>query len=191
MVKHILIGTILLLSAGAFAQPTAAQVTKQKPIYEQETFSIVPGTLRAMFETADAIVDVNVLSSNVKGIGANPKVRTFYTAKVLRVLKGNVGEKNRITFSHAAGNLELSDRILRAAADPLSVGQRYIVFLYRDQPQFGGWTVLGEREGVFKIRDGRIEPEGRGHAAEMQRNLSERAFEGSIRQLAHTVGEKE
>jgi hypothetical protein len=189
--KTILLVSLSLLCACSLADSARAQsASSHKPIYEQETFAAVPSTFKAMFQDADAIVDVNVLSSEVKGLGPNPKVRTFYTAKVNRVLKGH-SDNNQITFSHAAGTLELPDRILRGAAKPLEDGQRYILFLYRDKPQLGGWTVLGEIEGAFRVRDGRVEPEGRGRVAEQQRNLSERAFEGELRQLTTTIREKE
>jgi len=186
--KHVLVMAVSLLSC-ALPNGTHAQLRSQKPVYEQETFAVVPGTFKAMFQEADAIVDVNIVSSETKGLGANPKVRTFYDASVRRVLKGQI-DTTHIHFSHAAGTLELPDKILKADADPLHVGQRYILFLYRDKPQLGGWTVLGEIEGAFKVRDGRVEPEGHGRVAVMQRNLSERAFDGELRQL-NTAREKE
>ena len=158
----------------------------------QDVFAVVPETLEEMFTASDEVVDVEILSSVVRGVGdpSNPYVRTFYTAKALRSLKGSV--KGQVVFTQAAGELEFPDHILRAADEPLNVGRRYVVFLRRND-RFGGRMLVGERSGAFKINGDRIEPQGFGKLAEPQRNPANAPLETSstVLQCGHRAGAAE
>jgi hypothetical protein len=166
----------------ALANPTVA--TANKPIRMQEVLPVVPDTLEELFAESDDVMEVEILSSVVRAVGqpASPHVRTFYTAKVLRTRKGSA--KAQVVFTQAAGELEFPDYILRVAGQPLKTGERYVVFLRRNDA-FGGRMLVGERSGAFKIgRGGRIEPQGFGKIAEEQRSLTERSFGDELDRLS-------
>jgi len=111
--------------------------------------------------------------------------RTFYTATVLRALKGGPKHGQTVVFSHAAGEVELADKILRNSEPrTLSAGERYIVFLRRHNP-YGGFILTGDRAGAFKLSNGHIVPQGEGTVADEQRNLTERQFDDEIEMIAH------
>jgi hypothetical protein len=142
-------------------------------------------TLDELYRNADAIVRVRVATREVKGVGAVPYVRTFYTATVLRTLKGAVAKGAVVAFSQFTGELELPDKILRAAGhDPLQVGKSYIVFLKRTADEWGGHVLVGDVQGVFGIRAGRIEPKGKDHVSLEQRDVSESDFIDEIDRVA-------
>jgi len=80
--------------------------------------------------------------------------------------------------------LELADRVLRGGnGDPLPAGERYILFLSRSEPA-GTWALQGQRAGAFRLREGRVQPQGFGAVADEQRNLRERQFSDELERLA-------
>lgn len=166
------------------------QPTKNgKPVYEVESFPVVPGTLAEMYDTSDAIADVRILRSEGKlVVGDRP--RTFYTASILRALKGELKPSQTVVFSQAAGEVELPDRIIQAS-DPhtLSVGERYIVFIRYHEP-YGGYILTGGRETAFKVSHGHIEPQGYGTVASEQQNMTERQFADEIEMIARRAKPK-
>jgi hypothetical protein len=175
---------VLLTSICFAASASASGVTHAaKPIHVQETFPVVPQTFEELFTTADDVVDVEIVSSTVRAVGApaNPFVRTFYTARILRHYKGS--PEGLIVFTQAAGEIEYPDYILRAPDEPLKIGGRYVVFLRRNEV-FGGRMLVGERSGAFEIRKGRIEPQGSGPFAEQQGKLSESSFTDELERLS-------
>src|SRR6185436_2350198 len=126
----------------------------------KEVLPLVPGTIEELYNSSAEVLEVTVVSSKVAGVGQPPRVRTFYTAIVNRPIKSNLKEGQTVVFTQAAGELELADKIIRAA-DPrtLPLGDRYIVFL-RHNDSFGGRMLSGERDGAFKVRGGHVEPQG-------------------------------
>lgn len=100
--------TVLSLAAGQIAvaqkgdRPPipAAQHINGKPVYDQNVTPVVESSLPLMWETADAVVDVQVNTGEVKGIGDRPvHVRTFFTSKVLRVYKGSLQKGSTVVFT--------------------------------------------------------------------------------------------
>lgn len=166
--------TLFLLIAFP-VQGNPAADSANKPVHVQDVLPIVPDTLRELFTSADDVLEVEILSSDVRAVGRpdNPYVRMFYTAKVVRIRKGS--SPVQVVFTQSAGELEFPDYILRASGEPLKSGERYVVFLRRNEA-FGGRMLVGERNGVFKIVRGRIEPQGFGKIAEEQRSVSEKSF---------------
>jgi len=175
-------------SAGPAKRP-APEMKNGKPVYEVCSFIVAPGTLRAMYDASDAVLDVRITESTGKVVtGQRP--RTFYTASVLRVMKGESNNALPVVFSQAAGEVELADRILRSNdTHTLAVGERYVVFLRRHEP-YGGYILTGEREGAFRILNGRIEPQGALAVAHEQRDLTERQFNDELEMLARRAGPK-
>jgi Carboxypeptidase regulatory-like domain len=58
---------------------------------------------------------------------------------------------------------------------PLNIGDEYVLFVYDNA---GDYTILGAEEGVFRVRNGRVEPLGRGGAASAWKGRpAERLFE--------------
>jgi hypothetical protein len=184
--------TPLLASGGTSpATPSGGAAVSRKPIVMQEVFAVVPANLEEMYSEADEVLDVQILSSSVKGVGddrKNPYVRTFYVARVLQKRKGS--SNRQVVFTQAAGDLELPDQILRANGVPLKVGERYVVFLRRNE-KFGGRMLVGERSGAFRVANGRIEPQGFGKIAEEQRNLTERSFADKLDRISRRAAVKE
>src|SRR4029079_8206926 len=171
------------MTAIAAAAEKPLEMKNGKPVYDVEALILRPATLNELYETSDAIVDVQVASSEGKlVVGRFP--RTFYTATVLRAFKGNLKTGQSVAFSQAAGEVELPDKVLRNRdSHLLSVGDRYIVFLRRHDP-YGGYILTGDRAGAFRVIHGRIEPQGDGALAEQQRNLTERQFGDEIEMIA-------
>lgn len=162
----------------------AAEHINGKPVYDQDVMPVVESSLQRMWDTSDAVVDVQVISSEVRGVGSAPVyVRTFHTSKVLRVYTGDIEKGSTVVFTQAAGQLELPDMILRVAgAEALAPGERYVVFLRR-QKTLGPWVLVGERDGAFKIRDGRIQPLGVGRTAAEQRGVTEQRFADELERV--------
>jgi hypothetical protein len=177
----LLIGILFFLTASSPANASAPP--SSKPVVHSDVFPVVPGTLEEMFEASDEVIEVQILSSVAKSVGDpnNPHVRTFYTAKVLHSRKGTA--HGQVVFTQAVGEVEFPDHILRSDGEALTTGNRYVVFLRRND-QFGGRMLLGERSGAFKIRNGRIEPQGFGKVADEQRNLTERSFGDELDRLS-------
>lgn len=172
---------LVLTSAAVAAERPQREMKNGKPVYDVCSF-VYPGTLSKMYDASDAIVDVRVLSSEGKAVAGSP--RTYYTATVLRALKSGLEKGQTIVFSQAAGEVELADKILRAnELRTLSAGERYVVFLRRDEP-YGGYILTGEREGAFRVNNGRIDPQGEGSVAAEQRNLTERQLNDEIDRVA-------
>ena len=153
---------------------------------------VVESSLARMWDAADAVVEVEIESSAVKGIDRPalygrpqlPFVRTFHTSRVLRVLKGDVKKGATLVFSQSAGQLELPDKFVRVAGfEPLAAGGRYVVFL-RKQKTFGPWILAGERDGAFRLREGRVQPQGMGAVAREQSNVTERQFGDELDRVA-------
>jgi hypothetical protein len=187
----VMVSPVLASGAPSSAISTAAPAGPRKPIVSQEVFAVVPGNLEEMYAEADEVLDVQIVSSSVKGVGddvKNPYVRTFYVARVLQKRKGS--PKGEVIFTQAAGDLEFPDRILRANGEPLKVGERYVVFL-RLNARFGGRMLVGERSGAFRVTNGRVEPQGFGKIAEEQRNLSERSFVDELERISRRSAVKE
>jgi len=184
-------GAVILFSFAASVLAAGSSAASQKPVVTQEVFVVVPGTLDEMFRASDEVIDVQILSSTVRGVGnpTNPYVTTFYTAKILRSRKGTTSH-GQVVFTQAAGELEVGDHILRANGEPLKIGERYIVFL-RLNEAFGGRILVGGRSGAFKIKNGHIDPQGFGKLAEEQRNLTERAFADELDRLSRRSISKE
>jgi len=176
------------LTAVAAERPKP-EMKNGKPVYDVCSFIVYPGTLDKMYEQSDAIADVRIVSSEGKAVaGLHP--RTFYTATVLHAFKSGLKDGQTVVFSQAAGEVELADRILRSNdLHTLSVGERYIVFLRRHDP-YGGYILTGEREGAFKVSDGRIDPQGDGSVASEQRNLTKRQFDDEIERVARHAAPK-
>lgn len=165
---------VFILATASFAL-TPAPPAQSKPVIAQEVLPVVPGTLDEMYSESDEVLEVEILSSVARAVGDpnKPFVRTFYTANVLRSRKG--AQRKQVVFTQSAGEVEFPDHILRASGEPLKAGERYVVFL-RLNDRFGGRMLVGERSGAFKIRNGRIDPQGIGEVAEEQRNVTERSF---------------
>jgi hypothetical protein len=191
--------SLLVTGWSLLAQQTArppmpvTQHINGKPVYDQNVTPVVESSLALMWETSDAIVDVQVASSEVKGIGDRQVyVRTAFISKVLRVYKGNIQKGASIVFTQAAGQLELPDKIIRVdGVEPLGVGERYVVFL-RHHDTLGPWILVGERDGAFKVRNGSIQPQGFTHVAEEHRNLSELSFTDELERVGrHSAPRKQ
>ena len=172
-------------STVALASPRAT--ISGKPVYDQEVLPVVETSLSKMWDAADAVLEVRIAASEVKGIGTAPylRVRTFHSAAVTRVLKGDLKAGARIVFSQAAGQLELADRILRVeGAEALTSGDDTFIVFLRKHDAFGPWILLGERSGAFKIHGGHIQPQGFGAVAEEQRDVSARQFSDELDRIA-------
>lgn len=184
----ILMLSAVTVSAGEAKRP-APEMKNGKPVYEVCSFIVAPGTLREMYDRSDAVMDVRIIASTGKVV-AGQRPRTFYTANVLHVFKGESNQTPPVVFSQAAGEVELPDKILRSNdTHTLTVGERYVVFLRRHEP-YGGYILTGEREGAFKILNGRIEPQGTLAVAHEQRELTERQFNDELDMLARRAGPK-
>ncbi|MEA2235875.1 MAG: hypothetical protein QOC81_599 [Thermoanaerobaculia bacterium] len=181
-----------LLGSIAHAQTHLQPTISSKPVYDTEVMPVVESSLSKMWESADAVVEVRIDSSEVKGIDRPgiagrpqlPHVRTYHTSEVLRVIKGDVGKRSTIVFTQSAGQLELPDKIIRVAdVEPLPSGERYVVFLRRPNSA-GPWILLGERDGAFRLREGRVQPQGFGPVAREQANVTERQFGDQLERVA-------
>jgi hypothetical protein len=169
-------------------KPHSVGTRNGKPIYLQETMVIVVSSFEDLYRSADDIVQIHVNRSEVKGVGNAPHVRTFYTATVARTLKGNARKGSEITFSQFTGELELTDKIIRAAGQPpLETAERYIVFLKHSGPEWGGHILVGDVQGAYGIRHGRVEPQGTDSVSLEQRNVTENNFIDEIDRVARRV----
>jgi len=181
----------LAFPRAAHSQAHTPESINNKPVYEAEVMRVVESTLSRMWDAADAVIDVQIENSVVKSISSpsvggrlqTPLIRTFHTAKVLRIIKGDV-KGSTIVFSLAAGQVELPDKIIRIAdSEALVPGARYIVFLQRDESS-GTWTLVGEQDGAFKLEKGRLKPQGRGIVANEHSNITERQFRDELDRVA-------
>jgi hypothetical protein len=171
------------------AEQSPRETKNGKPVYDVCTLTIAPSSLTEMYDESDAILDVRIVSSQARLV-LGPFPRTFYTATVLRSFKGSFKEGDSVVFSHAAGDVELPDQILRANRETLSIGDRDIVFLDRRE-RYGGYILTRESEGAFKVSGGRIEPLGAGHVAAEQQHLTERQFIEEIAMAARRAKPKQ
>ena len=64
---------------------------------------------------------------------------------------------------------------------PLNVGDEYVLFVYVDSA--GTFTIYGAEEGAFRVRNGRVDPLGRGGAASTWKGRSAREFFQALRTL--------
>jgi hypothetical protein len=194
----VLIVLASLVAPGVLAQPRVRPTINNKPVYDIEVMPVVETSLTRMWESADVVAEVLIESSVVKGIDVPdisgrpqlPQVRTFHTSRVLRVLAGDVAKGSRIVVMQIAGQLELADKVLRIEGfAPLAAGDRYVVFLRRLESR-GVWTLVGDREGAFKLKDGRVQPQGRGVVALEQSNVTERDFQDELDRVARRAKPK-
>ena len=184
---------LFLLSVVPVASAQSLQSTR-KPVYEIEILPVVEGSLQRMWEAADAVAEVRIDSSSAKAMARPsfhgreqlPSVHTLHTSTVLRVLKGDLKPESTILLSQQAGEVELADRVVRIdGPPPLAAQQRYVVFLRKQpQPSGGEWLLLGERDGAFKLHDGRVDPQGFGRVAKEHVNLREGAFNDELQRIA-------
>jgi hypothetical protein len=176
---------ILLGCSLAHAQAHPPRING-KPVYHQEVLPVVESTLARMWDATEIVVEVKIERSDVKAVGGSrtPRVSTYHTARVIHSLKGNMKAGTDIVFTELAGQLELADRILIGAnGEPLPVGERYIVFLARNDV-LDTWALRGQRAGAFKLHEGRVQPQGFGAVAEEQRGVTERQFSDELERLS-------
>lgn len=162
-----------------FAVTAAAD---SKPVVTQRTCLILaPSDLRDLWNDSAVIARVRITESDGIGIGGDPRflpiVRTEHTATVLNTYKGELGAQAR--FLQVAGSLELEDKIIQVEDHtPLPADTEYIVFLRRDP--HGRYHLVYDVEGVFKVEEGAIDPQGRGKCAVANRGVSVRQFIDAI-----------
>jgi hypothetical protein len=178
------VAVVLIGCTTASAQKFQPPVSNGKPVFEQEAFPAVETSLSQMWDNADAVVEITIVSNEVHGFGQKPYVTTLHTSRVVRVLKGTPKPNSVIVFAESAGQLELPDKIIRAGdIEPMDAGQRYVVFL-RWWKAFDVWS--GDRFHAFKIREGHVEPQGYGRVADDHQNLSERQFLDELQHFAQS-----
>jgi hypothetical protein len=182
---------IFLAVVPGYSQEHNPETINNKPVYEVEVMPVVETTLSRMWDAADAVIDVQIEKSVVKSISSpsvggrprTPLIRTFHTANVLGIIKGDV-KASTIVFSQSAGQMELPDKIIRIAdSEPLVAGARYVVFLQRHESS-GPWTLVGEQEGAFKLEKGLLKPQGHGIVAKEHSNITERQFTTELDRVA-------
>lgn len=184
---------MLLLATSTFAakppDPSTLPHKNGKPVYEVESLPLVPGTLAELYDESDVIADVRIDSSEGKLV-LDRLPRTFYTATVLRTLKGEIKPRDTIVFSQAAGEVELADRIVQSNdLHTLPVSERYLVFVRQHAP-YGGYILTFGRAGAFMVKQDRIEPQGLGSVADEQRNLTVRQLYDEIERIARRARPK-
>ena len=131
------------------------------------------------------IARVHINGSRVRATpttGAHsPTIFTEYTASVTETFRGGARSGKRITFMQVCGEYEDANNIVRVeGAEPLTVDADYVVFL-RYVPSRGIYALTGEREGVFKVRRGAIDPEGESLIATEREGISEKQFVQELR----------
>jgi hypothetical protein len=179
---------ILGLVAPLMAGPPAnfrGEIRNGKPVYIEAIMNICPSTFEGMFTTADDVLEVHITARAVKAYGEQLHVRTYYTARIEKIFKGGFRPGASVTFSQFTGELELSYKILHSAGrDPIPVNDdKYIIFLRNASPELGDHTLVGDIEGVFRIKAGRVDPLGTFKVAEEQRHIRAEQFEDELNRV--------
>ena len=133
-----------------------------------------PSSLATMSAGAHHLLHVKVLDQTtveipLSRIDGTTYLATLNTVEVRgsfkRSLRGpTVG--SRLTIRQGGGRLDRGDYIdsfLFNHLPPLNVGDEYFLFVYADDA--GALTIHGAEEGAFRLRNGRVDPLGRGGAA--------------------------
>jgi len=183
--SRLLLATVVFFGClSSSAQQSQPPTVNGKPLYEQDVLPVVESSLGQMWDSADVVVELSIISNETRGFGPTPFVNTVHTSRALRVLKGSLKSGSSIVFAEAAGQLELPDKIIRAGDhEALAAGNRYVVFLRWWKP-FDLWT--GDRFHAFKLNDGHVEPQGYGSVADAHRDLSEGRFFNELDRIART-----
>jgi hypothetical protein len=151
-----------------------------------------PSSLATMAEGAHLLLHVKVLEQTtveipLSGIDGTTYLATLNTVEVRgsfrRSLRGpTIGL--RLTIRQGGGRLDRGDYIDSFQFNnlaPLNVGDEYFLFVYADD--VGTFTIHGAEEGAFRLRNGRVDPLGRGGAATDWAQRSVADFLEALRRL--------
>lgn len=89
-----------------------------------------------------------------------------------------------VTIRQGGGRIDRGESIFFHHSNdlpPLNIGDEYVLFVYIDAG--GTYWIVGSEEGVFRVRNGRVDPLGRGGAASTWRGRSVARFFQALRAL--------
>ncbi|MCU1231718.1 MAG: hypothetical protein JWO97_4602 [Acidobacteria bacterium] len=176
---HVALAIVLSVSA------VSTSVAAEKKVWVQELVVVAPDNYQDLVSDSPVIARVHINGSHVRATpttGAHPPtIFTEYTATVTETFRGGARTGKRITFRQVCGENEDANNIVRVeGAEPLTVDADYVVFL-RYVPSRGIYALTGEREGVFKICRGAIDPQGESLIATEREGVSEKQFVQELR----------
>jgi hypothetical protein len=175
------IALAIFLSVSVVSTSLAAE----KKVWIQELVVAAPDTYEDLVSDSPVIARVHINASRVRATpttgGNPPTIFTEYRASVTEAFRGSIRTGKQITFMQVCGEYEDANNIVRVAgAQPLAVDADYVVFL-RYVPSRGIYALTGEREGVFKVCRGAIDPQGESMIAAEREGLSEKRFVQELR----------
>jgi hypothetical protein len=178
---HITLTIFLTISA------VSSSLAAEKKVWIQELIVVAPDTYEDLVSDSPVIARVHLNGSHVCATpttGDNPPtIFTEYTAIVTESFRGSVHTGKRITFMQVCGEYEDANSIVRVeGAEPLAVDADYVVFL-RYVPSRGIYALTGEREGVFKVCRGEIDPQGESLIAVKREGVSWKRFVQELRRV--------
>ena len=175
----------------------AAVAFTLKPFAPTTTLSMACGGLnarsvRALAGAANMVLHVRITGQKTTGPSpADDDMReglaTFSAATVVQSFKkgraGNV--KSTLTIRQEGGRIDRGDYIDAHSVNqlaPLNIGDEYVIFVVFSAD--GTASVHGHDEGVFRIRNGRVEPLGDGGAAAAWKGRSAAAFFSTLQSVS-------
>ena len=147
-----------------------------------------PTSIITLGQTADLVVQVKIegQESFRQMVSASDEQLTMTTndARVLRSFRSTtrtMSAGSTLSIVQGGGRIDRGDEIDIHQANklpPLNVGDEYVIFLTESE---GKLYIVGAEEGVFRIRNGRVEPAGSGGAARSWKHRPADAFFESLR----------
>lgn len=179
------------LALAIFLSAAISSFAAEKKVWVQELIVAAPDTYDELVSDSPVIARVHINGSRVCATpttgGNPPTIFTEYTANVIEAFRGSVRVGKPITFMQICGEYEDANSIVRVeGATPLTVDADYVVFL-RYVPSRGVYALTGEREGVFKVCRGTIDPQGESTIAAEREGLSEKRF---VQELRRTIARR-
>lgn len=140
-----------------------------------------PETLEVLAAASDAVIRASVQGQSSHEDGATSAGAAIWTTATLNVIesfKTSTQGSADDTITYYGGRVELGEYVSIARGSvALTVGDDYVLFLTRDESR----GVRLHSEGVFRLRNGRVEPLGSGVIADAWRDRSAEKFLQALR----------
>lgn len=142
-----------------------------------------PSSVTTLSKTAHLVLHGRVVDQHA--VEMQPRIiATVNRVEVLQSFKGSTHTGGTLTIRQGGGRIDRGDYIDHMSFNqllPLNVGDEYVLFIHVDSA--GSHTIVGSEEGAFRVRNGRVEPQGDAGAANTWQGQPASAFFQALRAL--------
>jgi hypothetical protein len=149
-----------------------------------------PNSIKTLAASTHRILHIKVMDQDmIQPASDRDYVSTLNRVRLLESFtRGLIGVAggSMLTIRQGGGRIDRGDYIDTYSFNslpPLNVGDEYVLFIHVGES--GAHTIIGSEEGAFRIRNGRVEPQGNAGAASTWRGQPASTFFQALRVLRH------